>query len=196
MLQQLNDLEATESVTLSDKFVTSLAYICEQAVSFSRCIKDETRHNTPSRSIMLMAELSRVMIEGILCFVARYNGASSSRWKYSIELQIQDFHTIAKLLLKLKMKMKKGNASRRVTEENKEEIKKVINKLENNINDLTQTIEDMSNQAFENYAVILDAGNILNQYMEDNKLQVTESRRFIHDFDILLPDGYDDPKET
>nr|GEW95498.1 TMV resistance protein N-like [Tanacetum cinerariifolium] len=225
MLQQLNDLEAAESVTLSDKFVTSLAYICKQTVSFSRCIKDETRHNRSSRSIMLMAELSRVMIEGILCFVARYNGACSSRWKYSRwvrmiksfwnrdgffyswsalvlenhygrELQIQDFHTSAKLLLKLKMKMKKGNASRCVTEENKEEIKKVINKLENNINDLTQTIKDMSNQAFENYAVILDAGNILNQHMEDNKLQVTESRRFIHDFDIPLPDGYEDPKET
>ncbi|GKD36541.1 hypothetical protein Tco_1252050, partial [Tanacetum coccineum] len=77
--------------------------------------------------------------------------------EYGRELQIGEFHFNADLLLELNKKMEKPHECRCVTERNKAKIKKVINKLEKNINDLTETIEDMSNQAFENYAIILDA---------------------------------------
>ncbi|GJZ03254.1 NB-ARC domains-containing protein [Tanacetum coccineum] len=204
MLQQLSDLEAAKSVMFSDMFVTSLAYICNQTVLFSRCIKEETRQNRPSTSIMLMAKLLRVTIAGILSLItvnvlkrrvftgldintgSWYPGIEGlldddDEWPARIselhfrsdhgrELKIRDFHTNADLLLELNKKMEKPHESRCVTERNKVEIKKVINKLEKNINELTETIEDMSNQAFENYAVILDAGIILNQFMEDNML--------------------------
>ncbi|GJT03603.1 hypothetical protein Tco_0824772 [Tanacetum coccineum] len=77
--------------------------------------------------------------------------------EYGRELQIGELHINADFLLELNKKMEKPHECRCVTERNKAEIKKVINKLEKNINDLIETIKDMSNQAFENYAVIFDA---------------------------------------
>ncbi|GKB72410.1 NB-ARC domains-containing protein [Tanacetum coccineum] len=74
MRQQLDDLEATESVRFSDKFVTSFAYISKQTVAFLREINKENQIIETVKLRQVLARVSGVMIAGIFSMVAAFTG--------------------------------------------------------------------------------------------------------------------------
>ncbi|KAI3741464.1 hypothetical protein L1987_59138 [Smallanthus sonchifolius] len=200
MLEQLNDLEAAEGIRFCDNFITSFAFICMQAVAFSRHFNEYIQDIEKFKSITL-GKVSSITIAGIFSILATYmrtdklsqemkDASSYSMWlrlirsllnksdawfpatgSYGRELRLWDFLGGVVAVQELKMKMA-GFAS--FTRQNEEEMMIIINKLEKMMNNILVTIEDMHRQAHLYSLDIREVGIILNQFIiVDSNLQLS-----------------------
>ncbi|KAL8235933.1 hypothetical protein R6Q59_017014 [Mikania micrantha] len=200
MLEQLNDIEVTEGIMFCDNFVTSIAFISMQTVTFSRQLNEEIQDIEKCKSMIRMAKVSGITITCIFSILATYmctdeqlqemKGASSySMWldlvrsvvkrsnershfmrRYRKELRIWDFVGSAVVVQELKVKMARFAS---FTRQSEEEMMIVINKLEKMLDNISVIIEDMRRHAHLYSLHIRKAGITLNQFIVDSNLQLS-----------------------
>ncbi|PWA51530.1 hypothetical protein CTI12_AA462720 [Artemisia annua] len=177
MRQQLNDLEAAESVIFSDKFVTYSAYICHQTVNFLGKLNKENQLNE-TVLVQVLARGYGVMIVGILSMMAAFTVDSkllqkinhiTSHWK--LLPLIRRFSTESNKFLKMggqhmkatsykrELKIREINVNAILLQELKkkfvgltsatwkEEMMTTIDNLEKNMNHFSGVIDNMSKHA-------------------------------------------------
>ncbi|KAI3741467.1 hypothetical protein L1987_59141 [Smallanthus sonchifolius] len=195
MLEQLNDLEAAEGIRFCDNFIASFAFICMQAVAFSRHLHKETQYINKFKSMMTLAKASSITITCILSILSAYTCTNeqlqemkgtgsysmgvdlihswSDEWfpptgSYGRELRIWDFLGGAVVVRELKMKMARIAS---FTRENEEMMMILINKLEKMTGNILVTTEDMCRHAHLFSLDIREAGITLYQFIVDSNLQ-------------------------
>ncbi|KAL8192666.1 hypothetical protein R6Q57_027851 [Mikania cordata] len=200
MLEQLNDIEGTEGIMFCDNFVTSIAFISMQTVTFARQLNEEIQDIEKCKSMIRMAKVSSITITCIFSILATYmctdeqlqemKGASSySMWldlvrsvvkrsnershfmrSYRKELRIWNFVGSAVVVQELKVKMARFAS---FTCQSEEEMMIVINKLEKMLDNISVTIEEMRRHAHLYSLHIRKAGITLNQFIVDSNLQLS-----------------------
>ncbi|KAK1407694.1 hypothetical protein QVD17_39316 [Tagetes erecta] len=175
MLQHLNDIEAPCSVRFSDKFITLFFSAVVEMFRLLYIITMETFErgkvmakicSIPISGVMCMmnvfiGDVERWKLEMEIMSITPMNRSLIRLWKrllkaytnkkliptekyYNCELQISDFNYNGGVLQDLMNKM--GRCSG-FTNENKEEMMGVIDKLQNNIDKVSHAIQDMSTHA-------------------------------------------------
>ncbi|XP_076888620.1 uncharacterized protein LOC143539089 [Bidens hawaiensis] len=202
MLEQLNDLEASEGIKFSDNFITTFAYLCKQTLAFSRHFNEKLEDIEKFKSANTLAKVSSITIAGIFCILTTYmcsdklsqetEGAGSySMWlhlihgllnkqgewfhntgSYGRELQIWEFLDCAIVVQELKMEMARFAS---FSHQNEKEMIIVINKLEKMMDNISVTIEDMCRHAHLYSLDVKEVGITLNQFIVNSNLQFSVS---------------------
>ncbi|XP_076914577.1 UPF0496 protein At4g34320-like [Bidens hawaiensis] len=199
MLEQLNDLEASEGLRFCDNFIITFALFCQQTVAFSSHFNEEFQDNKKFKSVNTSAKVSSITITGIFSILAAYmctdklsqemKGAGSySMWlhlihsilsknerfsakgSYGRELRIWEFLDCAIVVQDLKLKMARFAS---FTRPNEKEMIIVINKLEKMMDNISVAIEDMRRHSHLYSLDISDARITMNQFIVDSNLQLS-----------------------
>ncbi|KAI3796644.1 hypothetical protein L1987_39322 [Smallanthus sonchifolius] len=168
MLQHLNDLEAAHSVEFSDKFIELSDKVFWRIIPFwDRYIRYDLKK--------VFTKMSSITIAGIICMMANtgylehlklkgtkdeiltslrphpyidfktlWASGPSTLETHNNELQVSEFYDNGILLQKMMNKMGRSSC---LTKENEEEMMSVIDKLQNNIHKVSNTIQDMNSYA-------------------------------------------------
>lgn len=222
MLQQLNDLEAADSVRFSESFLMSFVHICKQIDDFLAHLVGVIQGSIKFKSLKVLAKVSCVTIAGIFSVVLTCMGhsellqemkdtTSNYIWLHMIESfsrkatergqfsasrfygELQIWDFNDTAILLQELKKKMMPWSS-ATKGNEAEILIVIDKLEKKIDKFSKTIEDMSSHAHKYSHDTREAGIIFNQFITDGKLEVTKFRvQFRLDEDILQLKRFEDP---
>ncbi|XP_076940258.1 uncharacterized protein LOC143609379 [Bidens hawaiensis] len=199
MLEQLNDLEASEGLRFSDVCIITFAYLCKQTVAFSRHFNEEFQDIKKFKSVNRLAKVSSITIAGICSILATFmrtvrlsqkmKGADSymalhlihsllnkqdewfpAKGSHGRELRIWEFLDCGIVVQELKMKMARFAS---FTHQNEKEMIIVINKLEKMMDNISVTIEDMCRHSHLYSLDIKELGTTLNQFIVDGNLQLS-----------------------
>ncbi|KAI3821300.1 hypothetical protein L1987_08864 [Smallanthus sonchifolius] len=169
MLQQLNDLEAPQSGGFSDNFITMFLSVCRRTFDFLYIIGTALSYKP---RFLLDKILPRRLPEKVLAKISSIPIAGNNRWYMkkthcNRELQISDFYENGILLQEL---MNKMGVSGYFTKE----MTSLIDKLQNNIQKVSSTIQEMSSHA-----------DLYSHDIEDAKKHLTSFSELSKDDDII-----------